>query len=192
MRAKMMIRILLTLAFTVAAVQAHALTIIPQAADNLTVWTGDVNNTSVIALEIADIMGIDIGDLDPLYKAEASATVVEEGDFLGSYETVFGPDPLDPGDATIEYVSGDIINSLTTYLLIKDGNHSPAWYLYDISGWDGTEIVEIEGFWPAFGAISHVAIYGVDAAPVPEPATMLLFGTGLAGLAGSRLRKKKK
>lgn len=31
-----------------------------------------------------------------------------------------------------------------------------------------------------------------ETAPVPIPATVLLFGTGLAGLAGTRLRKKKK
>jgi PEP-CTERM motif len=28
--------------------------------------------------------------------------------------------------------------------------------------------------------------------PVPEPTTMLLFGTGVIGLVGSRLRRKKK
>ena len=37
-----------------------------------------------------------------------------------------------------------------------------------------------------------VRIKGDPAAPVPEPATMLLFGTGLIGLVGSRLRKKRK
>jgi len=31
-----------------------------------------------------------------------------------------------------------------------------------------------------------------DVAPVPEPTTMLLLGTGIAGLAGSRIRRKKK
>ena len=31
-----------------------------------------------------------------------------------------------------------------------------------------------------------------NATPVPAPATILLFGTGLAGLVGTRMRKKKK
>ena len=40
--------------------------------------------------------------------------------------------------------------------------------------------------------VSHIS-YFVDPYPdpIPEPATMLIFGVGLAGLAGTRLRRKK-
>lgn len=44
---------------------------------------------------------------------------------------------------------------------------------------------DFEPFWDKFQ-------YRNTATPVPEPATMLLFGTGLVGLIGARFRKKKK
>jgi len=40
-----------------------------------------------------------------------------------------------------------------------------------------------------YGYTSYIVEYGV-AAPVPEPATMLLMSTGLLGLMGARMRKK--
>lgn len=40
--------------------------------------------------------------------------------------------------------------------------------------------------------LSHLSVYGRGAAPVPEPATMLLMGSGLIGLAGIGRKKLKK
>lgn len=41
-----------------------------------------------------------------------------------------------------------------------------------------------------FTSLTVQDLIGIDPSPVPEPATMLLFGAGLAGIAGLRLRRK--
>ena len=57
--------------------------------------------------------------------------------------------------------------------------------------WNSIDTLDLTGFWQNQGAISHVTIFG-GSTPVPEPATMLLLGTGLVGLAATARRKMKK
>jgi hypothetical protein len=125
-----------------------------------------------------------IAGLTDLYKSEVPSG--EEGSFQNSYSTVYDNDPNDPADATITHDGPNTITN-AAYLFVKDGNANPGWYLFDISGWDGTTTIVLEGFWPQQGAISHISIYGGGGNRVPDGgATVALLGVGLLGLGAIR------
>jgi hypothetical protein len=69
-------------------------------------------------------------------------------------------------------------------------------YLFDLDAahWNGMDEIFLTGFWNSGADITFVGIHGGvehEQLPVPEPATMLLLGAGLIGLAGVGRKKFK-
>jgi hypothetical protein len=135
--------------------------------------------------------------LDLLYKYETGSAGEDGSATLAlSYETTIATESA--GDyigATVTYQGGgDIVDcSFPCYLAVKDGNHQPARYLFDLTMnglfWNGTDDLVLADFWPGQGSISNFAIYGT-ASPIPVPATIWLFGTALIGFVGMSRRRK--
>lgn len=80
-------------------------------------------------------------------------------------------------DSELDFLQGDSVTLATlTFSAIGTGDAAFSFLWGDFD--------DIKGF--------NAEIIYPDSAPVPEPATMLLFGTGIAGIASSRFRRKKK
>jgi hypothetical protein len=153
--------------------EARALSITPA---TYNIMEFDETSESKILAEInSDYPGVVLA-----YKQNVGGS--EEGPFASSYSTTFANSSSQPEDATISYVSGAFISNAEKYLLVKDGNHDPTGYLFDLSAlkWNGTETLSITGFWPGGGSISHVSILTRGSAQVPDGgATLMLLGIGL-------------
>jgi hypothetical protein len=177
--------------FSFAPLSAHALLIISPSTDPCSIisptclqLTGNQTGQPFVDAAIAGALGIST----EVYKqnvGEASDT----GSAATWYSTAFFNTSTDPKDATITWGGGAFLTN-TTHLLVKDGNSEPAWYLFNITGWDGKETISLQDFWPSLGAISHVALYaGGTTTRVPEPGTMSLLGAGLFAFGFLRRRK---
>jgi hypothetical protein len=171
------------------SLSAHAISITPATTP---VWTGTVNSnlnaSQIDAFLLTQGRNVN-GTLLEVYKQNAGVGGSESGSFASSYTTTFNNTPSDPADALIDYISGPSITGGEIYLYVKDGNHQPAFYIFDISSWNGTADLSLTGFWPTQGAISHVTILTTGGTPPPPPPSVPDSGTTVAllGLAFASL-----
>lgn len=134
-----------------------------------------------------------IGDYTEVYKQDVGGG--ESGALAGSYTTTFAP-PTNPNDATITWDGGSFVNTEKIYLLVKDGNATPAQYLFDISNWDGKSTLVLQGFWKDVqGSISHVSIFSQGGPSesediIPEPMSLAIWG-GLSCLGLVLVRRRR-
>src|SRR5688572_11422465 len=131
---------LIAFGFTLSA---QALVITPASTPK---WTG-TDNSNLNANEIEDEVGTSL-DLTVLYTQNVGGSEEGADIYKNAYTTSFFNSPGDPEDALIDYVGGTAITGFEElYLYVKDGNSNPAFYIFDISGWNGTDDLKLEDFW---------------------------------------------
>lgn len=178
----------------VGQVQVTAMTINPGSANGTSIWTG--NNPNV------DPNGLFTGGV-ALYGALAGVEGYSEygqTEHIAYYETEFAsltdatirPQQAVPNPVAVGPITG--YNGL--FLFVKDHASTPAWYIFDITGWNGVEDINMQGFWSdqsqataqsATAGISGVWIFGARDVQVPDGGlTVALLGMGLTGLGMAR------
>src|SRR5690606_22735075 len=123
------------------------------------------------SLVTASFRGSGAGVGESLGATALAPVIVETGPFASAYQTAFENSASFPQDASVTYGSGAAIDASALFLYVRDTNHVPAFYVYDLLefSWDGIESLTLQGFWPNDGSIEQVSIVGIASRSTPVP-----------------------
>lgn len=171
------------------------------AADGQTTWTiGDITvlaqpNNAILYQDTTDGLGIKGGEPDEIDRLESlviffnTPYVLRNVAITDLFRSNDGNQALGEEGYVSLYGTDDALLQTFTFFG-NDSDQANGEQLVDF----GQSFVVSRAVFSALVDISNneFSVAGfANAAPVPEPATMLLFGTGLAGLAGIARRRKK-
>jgi hypothetical protein len=107
---------------------------------------------------------------------------------MGALDLAYENEP--GGDLSAFNITQDLAHT-PAFLLVKDGAHLPSWYLFNLTllGWNGTDTIELSGFWPGPGAISHVSLYRGETTNTPDGGSMVVLLGGAVAVLGFLRRK---
>jgi len=125
--------------------------------------------------------GVVSGEYVAYYGAHPVTITGATFNFDGAYLTSSWLDSL--GILVEGYAGGNLLYSQTVQTL----KSQPTWFDFNYTGVD-----KLKFFADNDNNFAMDNFTFNNSNPVPEPATMLLFGTGIAGLAATIIRRKKK
>jgi hypothetical protein len=177
------------------AIEAEAINLTPEQT-GCTSSVGSTLDAGAVQAELDRCFDVSSASLELIYYRDVNAG--EAGAYADSYATAFSPSRA-AGNLTYS-MPGPSFVCVECYLVFMDGTQSPAQYLFEITGWDGSESITFRNFWPGPGSIANVALWGSSTeaplvetfsfaeasdqsrkASVPEPTTFMLIGLGTIG-----------